>query len=124
MEVGGENISTLNIKEGALKAVNLKAGGVGASLSWQKATVDLTGDALIGTQLPAQFQKPANLTLRDGTFKIGWMPIGKYAVMLERTGQSAVKKGPQKTMYNVPDGLTIEEGKKEYVIELGKDFKP
>jgi hypothetical protein len=60
----------------------------------------------------------------DGTFEIGWMPIGKYAIMLERIAQTPVKKGPQKTMYNVPDGLTIEEGKRDYVIELGKNFKP
>jgi hypothetical protein len=60
----------------------------------------------------------------DGTFEIGWMPIGKYSVMLERKTQDPAKKGPQKSMYNVPDGLTIEEGKTEYVIELGKDFKP
>ena len=60
----------------------------------------------------------------DGTFEIGWMPIGKYAIMLERIAQNPAKKGPQKTMYNVPDGLTIEEGKRDYVIELGKHFKP
>ena len=60
----------------------------------------------------------------DGTFQIGWMPIGKYAVMLERMVQSPTNKGRQKTMYNVEGGLTIEEGKKDYVIELGKDFKP
>jgi hypothetical protein len=60
----------------------------------------------------------------DGSFEIGWMPTGKYAIMLERTTQNPAKKGPQKTMYNVPDSLTIEEGKKDYVIELGKDFKP
>ena len=59
----------------------------------------------------------------DGTFEIGWMPIGKYAMMLERSAQTA-KGGITKTRYNVPDGLTIEEGKKDYVIELGKDFKP
>ena len=52
------------------------------------------------------------------------MPIGKYAVMLERIAQTPATKGPQKTRYNVPGGLTIEEGKKDYVIELGKDFKP
>ena len=56
----------------------------------------------------------------DGTFEIGWMPIGKYAVMLERVPQNPMKKGPPKTMYNVEGGLTIEEGKKDYVIELGK----
>ena len=60
----------------------------------------------------------------DGTFEIGWMPIGKYAMMLERTAQNSTKKGPAMTRYNVPDGLTIEDGKKDYVIELGKDFKP
>ena len=60
----------------------------------------------------------------DGTFEIGWMPIGKYAVMLERVPQNPVEKGPPKIMHNVQGGLTIEEGKTVYVIELGKDFKP
>jgi hypothetical protein len=60
----------------------------------------------------------------DGTFEIGWMPTGKYSIMLERTTQNPAQKGPQKTMYSVPDGLTIEDGKTDYVIELGKDFKP
>jgi hypothetical protein len=60
----------------------------------------------------------------DGTFEIGWMPTGKYAIMLERTSPNPAKKGPAKTMYNVPDSLTIEDGKRDYVIELGKGFKP
>ena len=51
----------------------------------------------------------------DGTFEIGWMPTGKYAVMLERTPQSP-GKAATKIRYPVPDGLTIEEGKKDYVI--------
>ena len=59
----------------------------------------------------------------DGTFEIGWMPIGKYAMMLERTPKNP-GKGPTKTRYSVPSSLIIEEGKKDYVIELGKDFKP
>jgi hypothetical protein len=59
----------------------------------------------------------------DGTFEIGWMPIGKYAMMLERTAQNP-SKGPSKTRYNVPNSLIIEDGKKDYVIELGKNFKP
>ena len=58
----------------------------------------------------------------DGTFEIGWMPTGKYAVMLERVSQTP--KGPPKTMHHVQGGLTIEEGTKDYVIELGNDFKP
>ena len=60
----------------------------------------------------------------DGTFEIGWMPTGKYAVMLERTTQNPAKRGTQKTRYNVPGGLTVEEGKTEYTIELGKGWKP
>jgi hypothetical protein len=60
----------------------------------------------------------------DGTFEIGWMPIGKYAMMLERKVQNPAKKGPPITRYSVPDGLTIEAGKTDYVIELGKGFKP
>ena len=59
----------------------------------------------------------------DGTFEIGWMPTGKYSMMLERSGAQN-KKGPSKTRYGVPDSLTIQEGKKDYVIELGKNFKP
>src|SRR5262245_36232803 len=58
----------------------------------------------------------------DGTFEIGWMPIGKYAVMLERVSQTT--KGPTKIMHNVRDVMTIKEGKKYDVIELVKDFKP
>jgi hypothetical protein len=57
----------------------------------------------------------------DGTFEIGWMPTGKYSMMLER--QTSAKKGAQMTRYNVPGSLTIEDGKKDYVIELGKNFK-
>ena len=68
-----------------------------------------------------QFGIPLNA---DGTFEIGWMPTGKYSMMLERMAETPENKGPRKTRYNVPDGLTIEEGKKDYVIELGKDFKP
>jgi hypothetical protein len=60
----------------------------------------------------------------DGTFDIGWMPVGKYAVMLVRY-QSARAKGPGMRRYSVPAGLTIEDGKTtDYVIELGKGFKP
>ena len=67
-----------------------------------------------------QFGIPLNA---DGTFQIGWMPIGKYSLMLERTPKNP-GKGPTMSRYSVPSGLTIEEGKKDYVIELGKDFKP
>jgi hypothetical protein len=56
----------------------------------------------------------------EGKFNVkGWVPIGKYSLMLERPAQG--KGGPLK--YHVPGTFTIEEGKTEYTIELGKDFK-
>ena len=61
----------------------------------------------------------------DGTFDIGWMPIGDFNSRLERK-----KKGGLETrgmefepeFSPIPGGLTIEEGKTEYVIEVGADF--
>jgi hypothetical protein len=103
---------------------------------YEGPTVDAFHGKVTHNGKPVQFgENEAQLTLYhekgqqfgiplkpDGTFQIGWMPIGKYAVMLQRISQTS-GKGPPKTMYNVPDGLTIEEGKTDYVIELGKDFK-
>jgi hypothetical protein len=57
----------------------------------------------------------------DGSFTIGWMPIGKYTVMLNRKAKGGVGAP---TRYNVPGGLSIEEGKTEYTIELGAGWKP
>jgi hypothetical protein len=52
----------------------------------------------------------------DGTWTIGWMPIGDYSVTLERTPKGSHQPRKQ----GVPGGLKIEEGKTEYTIELGK----
>jgi hypothetical protein len=58
----------------------------------------------------------------DGSWKIGWMPVGKYSVILNQPPKGGGKGPPGK--YNVPDGLTIVEGKTDYTIELGKNWKP
>jgi hypothetical protein len=59
----------------------------------------------------------------DGSFQIGWMPIGKYTAMLIREkNQGASKGGPN--MYTVPGGFEIVSGKTEYEVELGKNWKP
>src|SRR5579871_4916479 len=55
----------------------------------------------------------------DGSFKIGWMPIGKYSAILIRQKEGG-KGGPN--MYNVPGGLEIKEGMTEYEVELGKGW--
>lgn len=70
----------------------------------------------------------------DGTFKVGWMPIGKYSAMLVRQkptskGPIAPEEGklrlpPMAGGYQIPNGLTIEEGKTEYTIELGPEWNP
>ncbi|MGL4554324.1 MAG: hypothetical protein ACRC33_24440, partial [Gemmataceae bacterium] len=65
-----------------------------------------------------------NIPLKpDGTFNIGWMPIGKYsATVIQQSSEGGKKGGPK--MHSVPGGLTIEDGKTEYAIELGKGYKP
>jgi hypothetical protein len=57
----------------------------------------------------------------EGTFKVGWMPIGKYSAMLVQEPPAGAKGGKQ--MYNVPGGFEIIEGKTEYEVELGKNWK-
>jgi hypothetical protein len=64
------------------------------------------------------FNIPLN---RDGTFDIGWMPIGKYSATLLRL--KAGQKG-QPNQYGVPDGMSIKEGETQYTVELGKNWKP
>src|SRR5262245_19060170 len=56
----------------------------------------------------------------DGSFQIGWMPIGKYSAVVIREPKNA-KAGP--SQYTVPGGLTVEGGKTEYTVELGKGWK-
>ena len=56
----------------------------------------------------------------DGSFSIGWMPVGKHSLVYERFS----KTGGVSAKSAVPGGLTIEAGKTSgYVIELGKSFK-
>jgi hypothetical protein len=57
----------------------------------------------------------------DGSFKIGWMPIGKYSAILIRKKEGG-RGGPN--MYNVPGGFEIVSGKTDYQVELGKNWKP
>ncbi|HEX4591668.1 MAG TPA: hypothetical protein VH120_17150, partial [Gemmataceae bacterium] len=57
----------------------------------------------------------------DGTFKIGWMPIGTYSLLLERPPKRA-RSGPIR--YAVPDAFSIVEGQTEYTVDLGKGYQP
>jgi hypothetical protein len=61
----------------------------------------------------------------DGTFSIGWMPIGKMALRLERSPKDPANRKGMALRYDIPGGLTIEEGKTTgYTIDVGKDWNP
>ena len=55
----------------------------------------------------------------DGTFDIGWMPIGKYAAILDRRQKGSMR--PNK--FSVTNDFRIEKGQTEYVIDLGPNWK-
>jgi hypothetical protein len=84
----------------------------GKPVAWpQGLTLELTHEKGRKLGIPVQ---------PDGSFTIGTMGIGKYTVMVK--GSAPGGKGAP-YMYTAPGGLTIEEGKTDYTIELGKDFK-
>ena len=91
--------------------------------------VDFSGDKRVVLQLiwrekAEQFGIPIK---PDGTFQIGFMPLGTYSAILDRQPAStASERGRSSTIppYTIPDGLTIEQGKTDYTIELGKNWKP
>jgi hypothetical protein len=114
----------------------LAVAGCGPSKPFDGPTVDAFKGRVVHNGQPVSFPAGDEVSLTlfhekgqrfgipltaDGSFTIGWMPIGKYSVMFNRGPKDS--KGPP-TKYNAPDGLTIEAGKTEYTIELGKGWKP
>jgi len=81
-------------------------------------------------QLSVHFEKstgpPLEIPIQsDGTFKVGsGMPAGKWTAALVRTKGSLGARGGSQQRYRIPGGFTIEEGKTEYEIELGPNWKP
>ncbi len=65
------------------------------------------------------------LIKNDGTFDVGWMPIGRYSLVLERP-QADDGRGIKMPINQIPlsDPLEIVEGQTEYTIELGEAWKP
>lgn len=116
--------------------LGLAAVGCGAKKSYDGPTVDAFVGRLTQEGKPVTLPAGAKFSLElfhekgqsfgvpiqaDGSFKIGWMPIGKYSATLIREDKKG--KGPPGKRYTVPGGLTIEDGKTEYTIELGKNWK-
>jgi hypothetical protein len=62
----------------------------------------------------------------DGSFGIGWMPLGKMQMIMERSAKDPARRSPgPPNMYTIPGTLTTEKGKTSgYEIELGKAWKP
>ena len=56
----------------------------------------------------------------DGSFDIGWMPIGKYAAVLDRNASANPSRA---NMFALTREFLIEAGKTEYEIELGPTWK-
>lgn len=99
-------------------------------------TVDAFTGRLVADGKPVKFDAADKVTLRvftekaesfnipiapDGTFKIGWMPVSKYTATLIRE-KATNQKGSGPAPVSLP-GFTVEAGKTEYTIELGKNFK-
>jgi hypothetical protein len=110
--------------------------GCGKRKEFEGPTVDAFIGRLVQEGKPVKFPAGEEVELKlfhergesfgipiqpDGTFKIGWMPIGKYGALLIREPKTS-KAAPLR--FNVPGGLTIEEGKTEYTVELGKGYRP
>jgi hypothetical protein len=59
----------------------------------------------------------------DGTFEIGWMPVGEYSAVLTaaRSNRGIYWPGSPGT-YTIPGGLTIEAGKTDYTIDVGEKW--
>jgi len=121
----------------ATAVVGLALVGCGSSKPYDGPTVDAFNGRLTHNGKPVSFPQGDRVILQvilhengrsfgvpiqpDGSFKIGWMPIGKYSAMLIR-GPKGERGGENR--YNVPGGFTIEDGKTEYTVELGKGWKP
>ena len=106
-----------------------------------EATVDAFNGQLVHQGKPVSFEPDDEVKLQlvwqqkgenfgvpikpDGTFTIGWMPLGEYSAVLHRRSAPAEgKRGSgAPTNYTVPGGLTIEEGKTDYQVELGEKWK-
>jgi hypothetical protein len=119
-----------------LAVLVLPAVGCGSGREYDGPTVDkFTGTVTKdgkpftvpgGDRFTIQARHESNMTFgipikSDGTFEIGWMPLGNYTLFAElyKAGQ---KGRPNKV--TIPGGLQVMLGKTEYNIELGKNFKP
>jgi hypothetical protein len=118
-------------------ALVLGLAAIGCKKRFDGPTIDAFSGKLVQDGKPVTFPEGEQVLLQvfhekgqsfgipihsDGSFKIGWMPIGKYSAMLTR--QSKKARGSPLNRYSVSGGLTIQDGKMDYTIDLGKGWKP
>jgi hypothetical protein len=126
----------MRVVPGVALVIALSLSAVGCSKKeFDGPTVDAFNGRLVQDGQPVSFPADERVLLElfhekaqsfkipiqaDGTFQIGWMPIGKYTATLLREKPGA-KGAPAR--FPVPGGLTIEAGQTQYQIELGKGWK-
>lgn len=117
-----------------LALLALVVAGCAPSKPFDGPTVDKFNGRVVSDGKPVSFDPEEHAQLKlfhekgesfgiplqpDGTFKIGWMPIGKYSVALIRNKIDQGKKGGQVNQ-TVPGGLVIADGQTDHVVEIGK----
>ena len=127
---------TIRVAAVALAAA-LVAGCAGGTKNFDGPTVDAFNGKVVAGGQPVKFPAGEEVLLElfhqkgesfkipistEGTFNIGWMPVGKYSATLLREQKRAKATVPGR--HSVPGGLTVAEGQTSYTIDLGKDFKP
>ena len=107
--------------------------------SFDGPTVDAFNGRLVSDGKPVSFDADEEVRLKlihkdsaerfnvpvkvDGSFQIGWMPIGDYLCSLSRKKAMPEKPGQfESAGKGIPGGLRIEDGKTEYEIDVGEDF--
>jgi len=106
-----------------ITGLSLSVLGCGPKKSFSGPTVDAFTGRLVHNGQPVTFPEGDKVLLEvrhetgrpftiqiqaDGSFKVGWMPIGKYPVvaLLRSSGEG---RAPVAKRYNIPGGLTIED---------------
>jgi hypothetical protein len=124
----------------SLSALAVSFALVGCGGPYSEPTIDEFDGRLTHKGQPVSFTDDEKVVLRlvfhkngerfgipvkpDGTFDIGWMPIGEYSAILERSSSTpgAPRGNTGKQTFNIEKGLTIAEGQTKYDVELGDDF--
>jgi hypothetical protein len=121
----------------AATVVGLALVGCHSNKSYDGPTVDAFNGQLTQGGKPVSFPPGEQVVLKvilqekgrqfgipiqsDGTFRIGWMPIGTYSAMLQRP--PAGTRGGSK-VHVVPKAFSIVNGQTQYSIDLGKAYSP